>query len=222
MAVADLRRGPLEGGKPTDEKIEDEGGSAVFLETDVSDEYSVRSTVQDAVEEFGEVDLLVNNAGVHHSASVTEETLEGFHEIIDVNLRGTFLMSKHVLRHMTEQGLEGDVVKIGSIAGLVGYGRSASYCASKGGIVELTREIALDYGGKGINVNAVDPGVIKTDMTEEMREDPETRGFMEQNTVAPRLGRPEDTASAVAFLASEQSDFIMGENLVVDGGWVAK
>ncbi|MFB6203846.1 MAG: SDR family NAD(P)-dependent oxidoreductase, partial [Candidatus Nanohaloarchaea archaeon] len=129
---------------------------------------------------------------------------------------------KHVLRHMTEQGLEGDVVKIGSIAGLVGYGRSASYCASKGGIVELTREIALDYGGKGINVNAVDPGVIKTDMTEEMREDPETRGFMEQNTVAPRLGRPEDTASAVAFLASEQSDFIMGENLVVDGGWVAK
>ncbi|MFB6241423.1 MAG: SDR family NAD(P)-dependent oxidoreductase [Candidatus Nanosalina sp.] len=221
VVVADLSPEPNLDGESTHEKI-GEDGEAVFIETDVSDEESVQEMVFQAAEEFGKIDILVNNAGVHHSASVTDESEEGWHQILDVNLKGTFLCSKHVLNHMEEEGIEGDIVNIGSIAGIVGYGQSAAYCASKGGVVELTREMALDYGDQGINVNAVDPGVIKTSMTKDLREDEETRQFMEQNTVAPRLGNPEDIANAVVSLASEESDFILGENLVVDGGWTAK
>ncbi|MFB6292061.1 MAG: SDR family NAD(P)-dependent oxidoreductase [Candidatus Nanohaloarchaea archaeon] len=222
VVVADVKPEPNLDGTPTHKKINEEGGSAIFVETDVSDEESVKNLVYQAAEEYGTIEILVNNAGVHHSASVTDESLEGWHQVLDVNLRGTFLCSKHVLNHMMEEGVEGDVVNIGSIAGLVGYGQSAAYCASKGGVVELTREMALDYGGEGININAVDPGVIKTSMTKDMLEDEETRQFMDQNTVAPRLGRPEDIANAVVFLASDESDFILGENLVVDGGWTAR
>ena len=222
VVVADISAEPNTGGKPTHQKINDEGGEAVFMETDVTDEDSIQDTVFKAAEKYGEINILVNNAGVHHSASVTEETEAGWNQVLGVNLTGTFLCSKHVIQHMQEEEISGDIVNIGSIAGLVGYGQSAAYCASKGGVVELTREMALDYGGQGININAVDPGVIKTAMTEDMREDEETRQFMEQNTVLPRLGRPEDIANAVAFLASDESDFITGENLVVDGGWTSR
>lgn len=222
VVVADLSPEPNTGGTPTHQKIQEEGGEAVFMETDVTDEESVQDLVYRTAEKYGQIDILVNNAGVHHSASVSEETEAGWNQVIGVNLNGTFLCSKHVLQHMESEEISGDIVNIGSIAGLVGYGESAAYCASKGAVVELTREMALDYGDQGINVNAVDPGVIRTAMTEDMREDEQTRQFMEQNTALPRLGEPEDIANAVAFLASGESDFITGENLVVDGGWTAK
>lgn len=222
VIVADLSPEPNMDGQPTHEKIREQGGKADFIETDVTDEQSIQDMVYQAAEKFGHIDIIVNNAGVHHSASVTEETEAGWNQVMGVNLKGTFLCSKHVIKHMQSEDIEGDIVNIGSIAGLVGYGHSASYCASKGGVVELTREMALDYGSEGINVNAVDPGVIKTSMTRDLREDEETRNFMEQNTIAPRLGEPEDIANAVLFLASDESDFIMGENLAVDGGWTAK
>lgn len=222
VVVADLSPEPNTGGTPTHQKIQEEGGEAVFMETDVTDEESVQDLVYRTAEKYGQIDILVNNAGVHHSASVSEETEAGWNQVIGVNLNGTFLCSKHVLQHMESEEISGDIVNIGSIAGLVGYGESAAYCASKGAVVELTREMALDYGDQGINVNAVDPGVIRTAMTEDMREDEKTRQFMEQNTALPRLGEPEDIANAVAFLASDESDFITGENLVVDGGWTAK
>lgn len=222
VVVADLSPEPNTGGTPTHQKIQEEGGEAIFLETDVTDEESIQDTVYKAAEKYDQIDILVNNAGVHHSASVTDETEAGWSQVIGVNLNGAFMCSKHVIQHMLDEDVQGDIVNIGSIAGLVGYGESAAYCASKGAIVELTREMALDYGDKGINVNAVDPGVIKTAMTKDMREDEQTRQFMEQNTALPRLGEPEDIANAVAFLASDESDFITGENLVVDGGWTAK
>lgn len=222
VVVADISSDPNLDGEPTHNKIKKEGGEAEFVQTDVADEESVQEMVYTSAERFDTIDILVNNAGVHHSASVTDESQEGWDRVLDVNLKGAFLCSKHVLRHMEEKNISGDVVNIGSIAGLVGYGQSASYCASKGGVVELTREMALDYADQGINVNAVDPGVIETSMTKDMMENDETRDFIDQNTVAPRLGKPEDIANAVVFLASEESDFIVGENLVVDGGWTAK
>lgn len=222
VVVADLSPKPNLDGKPTHEKIRGNGGEADFIETDVTDEESIQDMVYQAAEKYGEIDILVNNAGVHHSASVTEETEAGWNQVLGVNLKGTFLCSKHLIQHMQEENIEGDIVNIGSIAGLVGYGNSASYCASKGGVVELTREMALDYGSEGINVNAVDPGIIRTAMTKDMIEDEETRQFMDQNTIAPRLGEPEDIANAVLFLASDESDFILGENIVVDGGWTAR
>lgn len=222
VVVADVKADPSLDERPTHERINEDGGEAIFIETDVSNEASVKDMVYQAAERFGSIDVLVNNAGVHHSTSVTDETVEGWHQILDVNLKGLFLCSKHVLHHMLKEDVKGDIINIGSIAGLVGYGDSAAYCASKGGVVEITREMALDYGEHGINVNAVDPGVIKTAMTEEMLQDEETRAFMEQNTIAPRLGEPEDIGEAVAFLASDRADFITGENLVVDGGWTSR
>lgn len=221
VVVADVKREPNQDGRPTDEKISENGGEAIFIETDVSDEESVQDMVFQAAEEYGQINVLVNNAGIHIPGSAGDTDLEDWKKTLDVNLDGTFLCSKHVVNHMREEDIEGDIVNIASIAGIVGYGENAAYCASKGGIVELTREMALDYGDQNINVNSVSPGVIKTAMTEEMREEEDVREFIDSNTVSPRLGEPEDIANAVAFLASDESDFIVGENLVVDGGWTA-
>jgi NAD(P)-dependent dehydrogenase (short-subunit alcohol dehydrogenase family) len=193
----------------------------MFIDTDVSDEESVQDMVFQAAEKYGRIDVLVNNAGIHIPGWAGDTDLEDWKKTLDVNLDGTFLCSKHVVNHMQEEDIEGDIVNIASIAGIVGYGENAAYCASKGGVVELTREMALDYGSENINANSVSPGVIKTAMTEEMREDEDVREFIDSNTVSPRLGEPEDIANAVAFLASDESDFIVGENLVVDGGWTA-
>lgn len=221
VVIADVDPEPNQGGTPTHEKIQ-EHGEAIFVETDVSQEESVKELVYQAAERFDSIDVLVNNAGIHMTGSILDASEDEWDATIDVNLKGTFLCSKHVVHHMQQKGIEGDIVNIGSIAGLVGYGDNAAYCASKGGVVELTREMALDYGSDGVNVNAVDPGVIKTAMTQDMIEDPDVKQFIDANTIAPRLGEPEDIAEAVAFLASGSSDFVMGENLVVDGGWTAK
>ncbi|MBY6293945.1 glucose 1-dehydrogenase [Nanohaloarchaea archaeon H01] len=222
IVVADVQQEPNMDGKPTDEKINEEGGNALFIQTDVSDEESVEEMVYLAAEEFGQVEMLVNNAGIHGGGSITETDEDTWNQIVEVNLKGVYLCSKQVINHMLAEDIEGDIVNIGSIAGLVGFAQNAPYCASKGGVVELTREMALDYGPEGINVNAVDPGVIKTAMTKDMLEDEDTRQMFESSTVSQRMGEPEDIANAVKFLLSEESDFIMGENLVVDGGWTAK
>lgn len=222
ITVADVQREPNMDGKPTDELVEEKGRESVFIETDVSDEESVQEMIFKAAERFGEVDMLVNNAGIHGGGSVTDTGEDEWDRIQSVNLKGVFLCSKHVIHHMLEEDIQGDIVNIGSIAGLVGFSDNSPYSASKGGVVELTRSMAIDYGPEGINVNAVDPGVIKTSMTEEMLEDDEQRNFFESQTVTERLGRPEDIANAVAFLLSNESSFITGENLVVDGGWTAK
>lgn len=122
---------------------------------------------------------------------------------------------------MIEQG-KGKIINTASIAGLVGFAQSGAYCASKGGIIALTKEMALEYAPKKINVNCIAPGVIKTAMTKDMITDPATKKSLEGNTPYPRLGEPEDIAQAAVYLASDESDFVNGEVLVVDGGWVAK
>jgi NAD(P)-dependent dehydrogenase (short-subunit alcohol dehydrogenase family) len=222
VVVADIAEEPAVEEKPTHELVQERGQSSRFIQTDISSEEQVKDMVYQAAEFLDGVDVLVNNAGVHHAAPVHEESLEEWRSLLEINLDGYFLCSKHVLQHMVEEDVDGDIVNIGSIAGVVGFGGSAAYCASKGAVVELTREMALDYGPEGINVNAVDPGVIRTSMTKDMLNDDEQRQFMDSNTVAPRFGKPEDIANAVAFLASEEADFVLGENLVVDGGWTAK
>ena len=123
---------------------------------------------------------------------------------------------------MMKQGKGGRIINISSIAGLVGFPGISAYCASKGGVTEFTREAALDYAGKGITVNAINPGVIATDMTKDMVADKATRDNFLQNTPAGRLGKPEDIGNAAVFLALDESSFITGHNLVVDGGWTAK
>lgn len=222
IVIADVEKEPALYDEPTNELIEEKQGNAKFIQTDISDKESVRDMVYEAAETYGSIDILVNNAGIHGGGSIHETEEDEWDQIQEVNLKGVYLCSKYVIEHMLEEEIQGDIVNIGSIAGLVGFAENSPYSASKGGVVELTRSMAVDYGPKGINVNAVDPGVIETAMTKEMLEDENQRKVFEQNTLTPRLGKPEDIANAVAFLASNESNFINGENLVVDGGWTSK
>lgn len=222
VVIADIRKEPRKEGEPTHLKVQEKDQRSKYIETDVSDEQSVKDMVYEAAEFLGQIDGLVNNAGIHHSASVTDEESEEWRRLMEINLDGVFHCSKHVLQHMEAEDIEGDIVNIASIAGIVGFGNSAAYCASKGGVVELTREMALDYGPDGININSIAPGVIRTAMTDKFMEDDEAAENFRQQTVAPRMGQPDDIANAAAFLLSDESDFVMGENLVVDGGWTAK
>lgn len=220
VTVADIREEPREGGKPTHELIEERGGSAQFVETDVSKVKEVREAIDRTVERFDTLDIMVNNAGVFPGLVPIEDIDEDdYDRIMDVNLKGAFFGSKLAAEKMQELGVEGSIVNISSIAGLFGFNQSSTYCASKGGITNLTRELALELGPDGIRVNAVNPGVIETAMT---TEDEDVAGTMVEQIPLRRDGQTEDVANAVLFLASDESDYVTGHNLVVDGGYTVK
>lgn len=222
VVIADIQEEPREGGTPTHEKINKDGGEAIFVETDVSSEDEVDRLVEKTIEKFGQIDILVNNAGIFYQDKIHESETEDWKNLIDVNLHGTYLCTKKVINHMLDNGIEGNIINISSIAGTVGYAETPAYCASKGAMTNLTRELAVDYAGEGININSISPGVIETEMTDDFLSDPEMKAFMEQNTPYKRLGKPEDIAYAAVFLASEESNFINGEDILIDGGWTSK
>ncbi|MFB6076151.1 MAG: SDR family NAD(P)-dependent oxidoreductase [Candidatus Aenigmatarchaeota archaeon] len=219
VVVADIREKPREGGKKTHVKIEENDGESIFVETDVSSSDSVKDLIDKTVQEFGKVDVLINNAGIYSQEPLHELDEEKWDKIVDVDLKGTYLCSKYFIEYLLDENIEGKIVNISSIAGFLGFGESPGYCAAKGGVTNFTRELALDYASKGINVNAICPGVIKTQMTDQFRKDPQMKKNLEASTPYKRLGEPEDIANAALFLASDESDFVNGENLVVDGGW---
>lgn len=210
-----------QGGEETVAQIKKEKGEAVFIKTDVSKTADVGQMVKTCLDKFGRVDILVNNAGIYKAYNLHEMSEENWDEVIGINLKSVFLGSKEVIPEMLKRG-NGKIVNIASIAGLVGFAQSGAYCASKGGIIALTKEMALDYAPKKINVNCICPGVIKTAMTQDMVDDPATKQFLESSTPYPRLGEPEDIAMAAVYLASDESDFVNGAVLAVDGGWLVK
>ena len=210
-----------EGGRETLGQIKKEGGEAVFVKTDVSKAVDVQNMVKACLDSFGRVDILVNNAGIYKSGSLHEISEEDWDAMIDINLKSVFLGSKRVIPEMLKQG-KGKIICIASIAGLVGFDKSGPYCASKGEMIALTKEMALEYAPQKINVNCIAPGVIKTAMIKVMLTDPTTEQFLKSSAPYPRFGEPEDIAMATVYLASDESDFVNGEVLVVDGGWMAK
>ena len=210
-----------EGGKEAVEQVRKINGEAVFVKTDVSKTVDIDKMVKTCLDKFGRVDILVNNAGIYRVYNLHEMSEEDWDKTINVNLKSVFLGSKRVIPEMLKQG-QGKIINTASIAGLVGFAQSGAYCASKGGIIALTKEMALDYAPKKINVNCICPGVIKTAMTKDMITDPATKQFFESSTPYPRLGEPADIAMAAVYLASNESDFVNGHVLVVDGGWIAK
>ncbi len=209
------------GGAGTLEQIVEDGGQGSFFKCDVSKSAQVGNLVKATVDEFGGIDILVNNAGIVEQGPTSEFSEDSFDKTIAVNLKGCFLLSKAVLAQMLEKG-KGKIINVASIAGLVGFESSAAYCASKGGIIALTKSLAVEVASKDINVNAIAPGVIKTNMTKDILADKETKDGMEAATPYSRLGEPEDIASGALYLASGEADFVNGEVLVIDGGWVSK
>lgn len=223
VAVADIRREPkLEAERSVFEKLEDAGADSLFIETDVTDEDDVEHAVERTVAEFGGLDVLVNNAGIYYQYEAHETPTAEFDEIQSVNLRGTFLCSKAAIPEL-KRSSDGKIINLSSMFGLVGGGASAAYCASKGGVANLTRQMSLDYAADEINVNALAPGVIKTAQNVEWRENnPEIVEDWQEKTPWPRFGEAEDVADAALFLASSESEFITGHVLSVDGGWTAQ
>ncbi len=222
VVVADVRREPkLEDEVPVYEKLDQADADYEFVEADVSDSAAAKNAVDVAVEAFDGLDVLVNNAGIYYQDPIDEASEEDWDAIMDVNLKGVYQMSKHAIPELKRSN-NPKIINLASIYGIVGGPNSAAYCASKGGVANLTREMALDYADDRINVNALAPGIIKTAQNAEWRKnDPELVEMWHDRSPWPEFGEPQDVANAAAFLASERSDFITGEVLSVDGGWTA-
>lgn len=211
-------------GERVRDRILSSGGKAIFIPADVRKAEDGRRAVQDTLSTFGQVDVLFNNAGVFYPHTVVDCSEEEWDEQIDVNLKGTFLMSKFALPEMIRRG-SGVIINNSSGWGLVGGDSAAAYCASKGGVVLLTKAMAIDHGPQGIRVNCICPGDVDTPM---LPEDARMRGlqwrdYLQGCVKRPlgRIGTPEEIAKAALFLASDDSSFMTGAALVVDGGGTA-
>ena len=194
----------------------------LFLEADVRDEAAVERAVEETAGRFGRIDVLVNAAGVSGAGAVDQLEAPEWDRVLDTNLKGTYLVSKHVARQMIPRST-GSIVNIASVEGLEGFESQAAYNASKGGVVLLTRNMAIDYGHLGIRVNCLCPGLIETPMTDVLRVEglEELREKFIQLHMLRRAGQPGEVAAAALFLASDDASFVTGHSLVVDGGFTA-
>lgn len=211
----------LEALQSTVAEIEKSGGEGLGVTADVSSFSSVQNLIQKTLEKFGRIDILVNNAGIYLPGDAVSTTEEDWDKVLAIDAKGAFLCSKAAIPSMIERG-KGKIVNIASIAGLFGFEGSLAYCAAKGAVVNLTKEMALDLGPKNINVNAIAPGIIETDMTQGFLQDENAKKSFLDKIPMGRIGKPLDIAYAALYLASDEADFVTGEILVVDGGWTAR
>ena len=201
------------------ESIKAEGGEALFVKTDVSKEEDVESLVKKTVETYGKLDVLFANAGVGDMQDLHTCTIEEWNRTINVDLTGVFLCNKHAIPEMAKHG-NGSIINCASILGHVGQVSVSAYAAAKGGVVNMTRAAAVTYANKGIRINAVCPGYIDTPILENTPK--EVIDHLVSLVPARRLGLPEEVANCVLFLASDESSFVTGSNLLVDGGYTAQ
>lgn len=209
----------VEEGTEVCEQIADRHGvEAAFYDVDVTDEARIEEAIGEVVSDFGPVHILINNAGIYYQTPVLETSLEDWDYLLRVDLTGYFLMAKHTIPQMPED--EGTrIINIASIAGHSAFEHSAAYCVAKGGVIELTKSLAYEFGPRGIRTNVICPGTFVTDMTSEQLEDQSFKETMKNQVPLGRAGRAEEIKGLAVYLASEASSYMNGSIIDLDGGW---
>jgi len=196
------------------------GGIAKSFFVDVRNIDSITEMIQSVTAEFGHIDILVNNAGVEDCAEFVKVTPEQYDNITSVNLRGLFFMAQAAAKEMIKSG-GGKIINIGSLGSYIGLPESSVYCATKGGVIQLTKTMALELAPHNIQVNTVAPGYFISPMTQPFFDDPEHRNWIEGRIPLSRWGTVADLAGTMLFLSSPASDYVTGSTIIVDGGWLA-
>ncbi|MCX6719846.1 MAG: SDR family NAD(P)-dependent oxidoreductase [Candidatus Staskawiczbacteria bacterium] len=223
VVVADL---DLAGCQLVVDEIKKERGEALAVKCDMGKKSEIDALISETIKKFFKIDILVNNAGIFPFKPFLEMQEADFEKVIDINLKGYFFAAQAVAKEMkknlpNEKGLRGSIVNVASIAALVGFAGLAHYCASKGGVVAMSKAIALELASLGIRINNVDPGAIDTPGASMSSMDPKAKEAMLAPIPMKRSGTAEEIANAVLFLASDESSYMTGSTMVVDGGWVA-
>jgi NAD(P)-dependent dehydrogenase (short-subunit alcohol dehydrogenase family) len=196
------------------------GRRAIAIQLDITETKQFKDFTDKVIKEFGRIDVLVNNAGINRQEWAEDFTEENWDLILNTNLKGPFFLAQAIGKIMIRQKF-GKIINISSDAGSVGLPRRAAYCASKGGLNLLTKNLAIEWAKYNINVNAVAPAFIETPLTEPMLKDPCFMDWIMANTPLGRIGKPSEVATAVVFLASRASDYMTGHIMLIDGGWTA-
>ncbi|TWH46253.1 SDR family NAD(P)-dependent oxidoreductase [Sporomusa sp. KB1] len=206
--------------RETVEQIKKSGGNAIALTADIARLDDIQSTMQAVVDEFGRLDILVNNAGTEIPKGIVEVTPEDYDTIMAVNLKGLYFASQAAVKYMIPTR-QGKIINAGSLASQIGLAEATVYSASKGGVLQFTKALAVEMAAHNIQVNAIGPGYFRTQMTESFFQDEEHNKWIANRIPAGRIGTTDDLAGAVIFLASPASDYITGQIIYVDGGWLA-
>jgi len=207
--------GSLEKAKEVASEIEAMGREALLYQGNVADMDAMKAMVKETTKKFGRIDILVNNAGITKDNLLMAMKEEEFNQVLDINLKGSFICMKQVIRIMIKQRY-GRIINLSSVSGRMGNAGQVNYSASKAGVIGMTKSLAREVGSRGITVNAVAPGFIDTDMTAALKD--EVKDAIMAGIPLKRVGNPEDIAEAVAFLASDKASYITGQILSVDGG----
>lgn len=211
-------RSHAEGAEETKAKVEEAGRKGLIIKADLGIVSDIRQMIESAVQHFSKLDILVNNAGLEKNTAFWEVSEEDYDSVLNVNLKGAFFATQAIVQHLKETQRTGKIINISSVHEELPFPDFTAYCASKGGMKMMMRNLAVELGPLGITVNNVAPGAIETAMNKSLLNDPQKLNALLKNIPLNRMGKPEDVAAMVAFLASSDADYITGSTFFVDGG----